>query len=89
MRTIGTGLLTTCHASGTLQACPLQTLRGTRDALWFLIDRGSTLSEELREDFRVSVGYADILGTTTPPSAEWGGRTATLLWLAICGGWLT
>src|ERR1700761_5810945 len=39
VREIGVGLLTSSEADGALHTRPLQTLRVTRDALWFFTDR--------------------------------------------------
>jgi general stress protein 26 len=57
---IRTGLLTTTGRDGRFHTRPVETLRVEDDwTLWFFTDWGSPKAEELREDVRVCVGYAD------------------------------
>ena len=54
------GLLTTIGRDGRFHTRPVETLRVEDDStLWFFTDWGSPKIQELRQDVRVCVGYAD------------------------------
>ena len=57
---IEVAFLTTVEPGGRLHTRPVQTLRYEPDGLlWFFTDRHSPKADELRQDARVSLGYAD------------------------------
>ncbi len=60
IRNIRIALLTSLDAEGGFHARPVQTLEFEgNEVLWFFTDRESPKADELRHDFRVSLGYAD------------------------------
>ena len=57
------GMLTHCHANGTLHSHPLTTQNKSLDegsALYFFVSRKSELVQRLQQDGNVNVSYADI-----------------------------
>ncbi len=60
IRHIRVALLTTLGRDGAFHTRPVQTLRVEDDGtLWFFTDVRSSKADELREDTRISLGYAD------------------------------
>src|SRR5581483_10898742 len=60
IREIGIALLTTVDAQGLLSKRPVQTMEYEPEGvLWFFTDRHSAKAQELRQDERVSLGYAN------------------------------
>jgi general stress protein 26 len=60
IRAIGVALLTTVDRDGNFHTRPVQTLRLDEDGtLWFFTDWSSPKAEEIQQDLRVSLGYAD------------------------------
>jgi general stress protein 26 len=60
VRDIRVALLTTVDREGGFHTRPVQTLQADTDGvLWFFTDWSSAKADELRNDVRVSLGYAD------------------------------
>ena len=63
--TIQVALLTTIDPEGNFHTRPLQTMHVEPDgALWFFTDWNSPKVDELQQDMRVSLGYADPTRST-------------------------